>query len=76
MIPCRCRHEDCDAEFDHHGSVNETTCCPECGRQQHVLPRGTWVPLQPRPCDLCVHVATWGHPLGGYRCDWCPRPER
>ncbi len=34
MIRCRCRHESCGAEFDHHGHPHETTCCPECGRQQ------------------------------------------
>lgn len=36
---CRCPHEDCGALFEHHGSATETTCCPDCGRQQmpHVV---------------------------------------
>lgn len=38
MIRCRCRHENCGVEFDHHGGPDETTCCPECGRQQRIDP--------------------------------------
>jgi hypothetical protein len=34
MMWCECPHEDCGAEFEHFGKKNETTCCPECGRQQ------------------------------------------
>lgn len=42
MTRCRCRHEDCSAEFDHHGHADETTCCPECGRQQRPDPIPLW----------------------------------
>lgn len=35
---CRCPHEDCGGAFTHHGTLQETTCCPHCGRQQMPQP--------------------------------------
>lgn len=33
-----------------------------------------WYRVDPLKCDMCVAPATWKHPEGGFRCEWCPRP--
>jgi hypothetical protein len=38
-----------------------------------------WRRIEPTPpprCDICDMTATWEHPMGGLRCDACPRPEK
>ncbi len=37
--------------------------------------RGGWSRLVPDACDVCGADATWSHPEGGLRCDYCPKPE-
>jgi hypothetical protein len=34
-----------------------------------------WTLITPPRCDACDSIATWKHPLGGLRCNTCPRPE-
>ena len=34
-----------------------------------------WTIVEPLLCDVCHEKATWRHPLGGLRCETCPRPE-
>lgn len=38
--------------------------------------KSEWVKIPPPvTCDLCEKGVVWAHPLGGLRCDSCPRPE-
>ena len=34
-----------------------------------------WTLVEPPLCDVCGQKAAWAHPLGGLRCETCPRPE-
>ena len=34
-----------------------------------------WTIVEPLLCDVCGQKAAWAHPLGGLRCETCPRPE-
>jgi hypothetical protein len=37
--------------------------------------RSGWERYERPTCDLCYRAPQWRHPLGGLRCDECPRPE-
>jgi hypothetical protein len=34
-----------------------------------------WTIVEPKLCDVCGKRAAWRHPLGGLRCETCPRPD-
>ena len=44
-------------------------------KDKRFTPPSGWKRLEVRLCDLCNRPARWKHPMGGFRCSVCPRPE-
>jgi len=39
------------------------------------IPLEQWQRINQIRCDLCSAIAIWEHPMGGLRCNYCPRPD-